>query len=423
MIPPTWQRTAAALARVRAKVLFLALAAAPAVAQAPLEMRVALVIGNASYANAPPLINPVRDATAIGAILKSQGFTVLELRNAGKTQMEAAIAQAREALKDRNGVGLLFYAGHGLQVDWRNYMVPIDANLQSGAEVPKQAVDVQKVIAAFKAARTRMNIIVLDACRDNPFGAAADGKGLAQIDAPPGTFLAYATAPGNLAEDGDPEAGHSLYTQHLLQELKRSDVRIEDVFKRVRFQVRKKTMGRQVPWESTSLEEDFTFERGIGKPIRQSDRALDEQFETELAEWNRIKESKNVDDFYAFINRFPSGLVSELAQARLERLQRDQLEPAQTAAGVALGRRYARYELGDIYEWEFENHLDQTKGRYAQRVTAIDGERVEFNNGAFVLTQDHARVKDASGQKDPPIIEIAADMALGKRWRTAFTNT
>ena len=207
-----------------------------------------------------PLLNPANDAKAVGEVLKGMGFAVIEVRDASKAQMEAALGRAREALKGKNGVGMLYYAGHGLQLDWRNYMVTVDARLNAAAEVPVQTVDVQAVIDAFKPADNRMNILMLDACRDNPFAATASGKGLAPMDAPTGTLLAYATAPGNVAEDGSKKSGNGLYTQCLVQELGRPATSIENMFKRVRLQVRRQSDGRQIPWESTSLEDEFYFD-------------------------------------------------------------------------------------------------------------------------------------------------------------------
>ena len=160
-----------------------------ATAQAPLDFRVALVIGNSAYAGAP-LRNPANDARAMAETLRGLGFTVVELRDGQKSQMAEAIAKVGAALKGKQGVGMLYYAGHGLQLDWRNYMVPVDAHLTTTADVVAQTIDVNSVIDAFKAAGNRMNILVLDACRDNPFAGTASGKGLAQVDAPPGTILA-----------------------------------------------------------------------------------------------------------------------------------------------------------------------------------------------------------------------------------------
>jgi uncharacterized caspase-like protein len=261
-----------ALPALRLAVVASALAVMSASAQAPLDIRVALIIGNSAYPGNMALVNPSNDAQAMADVLKRLGFTVVELRDGNKVQMSTAIAKASDALKGKQGVGMLYYAGHGLQLDWRNYMVPVDANLKSATDVPQQTIDLNSVIDIFKAAGNRMNIVVLDACRDNPFGGTtSSAKGLAQLDAPPSTFLAYATAPGNVAEDGTEKTGNGLYTQFLLQELKRPTAKIEDVFKRVRLNVRKQSQGRQIPWESTSLEDDFFFNDGVKYTIKPED--------------------------------------------------------------------------------------------------------------------------------------------------------
>jgi hypothetical protein len=226
----------------------IALATFAVSAQAPLDVRVALIIGNSAYIGAPSLANPANDARAMGEVLRSLGFQVIELRDGNKAQMTAAISRVQESLKGKQAVAMLYYAGHGLQLDWRNYMVPVDARLASAADVPRQTIDLGSVIDTFKGAGTRMNIMVLDACRDNPFASStSSAKGLAQLDAPPGTFLAYATAPGNVAEDGDEKGGNGMYTQYLLLELRKPFGKIEDVFKRVRLSVRQKTPGPADP--------------------------------------------------------------------------------------------------------------------------------------------------------------------------------
>lgn len=231
------------------------------IAQAPLDVRVALVIGNAAYVNIPALGNSTNDARSMATILRKLGFQVVEVVDGSKAQMEKAVENMQDLLKGKQAVAMLYYAGHGLQLDWHNYMVPVDVKLAQASDVPKQTIDIETVITSFKKATTRMNIIVLDACRDNPFAGKASGKGLAQLDAPVGTFLAFATAPGNVAEDGDVESGNGLFTQYLLKELQKP-ARIEDVFKRVRLQVRQKSQGRQIPWDSSSLEDDFSFNDG-----------------------------------------------------------------------------------------------------------------------------------------------------------------
>jgi hypothetical protein len=246
---------------IKPVVLGIGLASFGAVAQAPLDVRVALIIGNAAYVHVPALANPTNDAKAMANIMRKLGFKVFDIFDGDKASMERAIEQMKDQLKGQQAVAMLYYAGHGLQLDWHNYMVPVNAKLNTAADVPKQTIDIEKVITTFKASSTRMNIIVLDACRDNPFSEKSSGKGLAQLDAPPGTYLAFATSPGNVAEDGDAESGNGLFTHFLIKELQKP-ASIENVFKRVRLQVRQKSQGRQIPWDSSSLEEDFAFNDG-----------------------------------------------------------------------------------------------------------------------------------------------------------------
>lgn len=408
--------------RLRSLLLLAVWLTALAQSQAPEVIRVALVIGNAAYADAP-LANPVNDAKAMSTMLRGLGFQVLELRNATKAQMESAIAQARDTLKGRNGIGLLYYAGHGMQMDWRNYLLPVDARVDSAADVRDLTVDLQTVVEAFAQAGNRVNILVLDACRDNPFPGVTGAKGLAPMDAPPGTLLAYATAPGNVAYDGDARSGNGLYTQFLLREMSTPRARIEDVFKRVRLQVRKQSKGRQVPWESTSLEEDFFFDSGKAAPAPER-TDLEKAFSTEKADWDRIKGSTQVDDFYAFLQAHPTGLISEQAQFRLDQLQKAQVQPQAGASGVkALGSGQRRYEAGDEFEIDSIDGFSRVATRRTVKVTFADDQRVEFNGGRDVWNQMGGVLRDPGGAKDPAIVMQPADIALGKRWRSAYTNT
>jgi uncharacterized caspase-like protein len=397
------------------------LAGGPAALHAAGEagVRVAVVIGNAAYAGAT-LPNAANDAKAMSSVLTGMGFEVVLAHDAGKARMDQAIAQAHDLLHGKNGIGLLYYAGHGLQVDWHNYLVPVDAAPQSAADVPRQTVNIQSVMDAFKSAGNRMNIVVLDACRDNPFGASASAKGLAPLDAPPGTFLAYATAPGNVADDGSAAEGNGLYTRFLLQELPRQDARIEDVFKRVRLQVRKASQGRQIPWESTSLEDDFVFATGQ-KAAAPGALRRDAEFNAEKTEWDRIQDSQRAEDFYAFLQRYPNGRISELAQFRLDQLTRPQVQAMQTVKVLPAG--VDRFRLGD--SWAFER-TDKLAGNSVSRmrgeVTAIDGERVLVNGGKTIFNQMGGVLLNGFGAKDPAVAVAPADLQIGKRWRSAFTN-
>ena len=395
-----------------------------ATAQAPLDIRVALVIGNAAYAGNAALANPANDARAMAETLRQLGFTVVELRDSGKSDMSAAIDKVRAALKDKQGVGMLYYAGHGMQLDWHNYMVPVDAKLASAADVPAQAIDVNVVLDAFKSAGNRMNILVLDACRNNPFASTASGKGLAQVDAPPGTFLAYATAPGNVAEDGDVKGGNGLYTQYLLEELKKPAARIEDVFKRVRLNVRKQSQGRQIPWESTSLEDDFYFNRGsAGPPAQPEGKNRDAMFSAEKADWDRIKDSKAADSFYAFLQKYPTGFMSELAQFQLDLLAKASITPQIERDGViALPVDAIRYPVGTVMVYSVKDVYGKVRPERRLEVTDLRDGKIIINGGLEVWDEMGNLVKDAAGTRSPAKAHFPSELAIGKKWHSAYEN-
>ena len=226
------------------------------------EKRLALVIGNGAYEQGGELRNPLHDANAMKVTLEQLGFTVLKYENCGQNQIKRAMDEFGQQLKGYD-VGLFFYAGHGVQVDGNNYLIPVDARLTSAHDVEFDCVRADRVLAKMEAANSQTNIVVLDACRDNPFerswSRGTRGNGLAFMNAPRGSLVAYATAPGQTASDGG--GTHGVYTEALLEHLPTPGITIEQVFKRVRGTVSKKSEGKQVPWESTSLTGDFYFKR------------------------------------------------------------------------------------------------------------------------------------------------------------------
>ena len=228
---------------------------------APSSKRIALVIGNGAYENAPHLKNPANDATDIAGHLVKAGFTVDHGTNLNQRQMKAMIRAFGQKLK-AGAHGLFYFAGHGVQLRGRNYLIPVDANIQSEADVEDQSVDTNLMLGIMDEAGNGLNVVILDACRNNPFGRSfrSASNGLAQMDAPSGTLIAYATAPGSVASDGKERNG--LYTQELLKNMLTPGLSIEEVFKRVRIAVRNATGGQQTPWESSSLTGDFYFTTG-----------------------------------------------------------------------------------------------------------------------------------------------------------------
>jgi uncharacterized caspase-like protein len=229
-------------------------AAEPAVA----KRRVALVIGNAGY-TVGRLNNPVLDARDMAATLRDLGFEVLAHENLSYRAMRRAVAEFGERVT-AGGVALFYYSGHGLQVNGKNYLVPVDADIKNERYVAAEAIDADSVLLHMQESKTRVNIVVLDACRDNPFGGRFRGlgRGLAFMDVPSGTYVAYSTAPGSVAEDGEP-GQNGIYTSELLRALREPGLRIEDVFKRVRIAVQSRTQNRQSPWDASSMTGEFVF--------------------------------------------------------------------------------------------------------------------------------------------------------------------
>lgn len=232
--------------------------------------RIALVIGNADYPFSP-LKNPVNDARAMAQTLEKLGFTVELQENTGLIALIDSIRRFSVAARDYD-VRLFYYAGHGVQIQGRNYLIPVDAELHNEDEIAFRSADVNELLARLGQFREGLNILILDACRNNPFAnlsfVGPDGRlvrfrgagraGLAAVNAPVGTLVAFATAPGAVAMDGGNQS-NSLYTRHLLANIGTVGLPVEQLFKRVRIAVAQETRWLQVPWESSSLIGDFCF--------------------------------------------------------------------------------------------------------------------------------------------------------------------
>lgn len=296
--------------------------------------RVALVIGNADYVQAP-LRNPVNDARAIAAKLAKLGFDVMRLENAGRDEMEQAIIEYTERLGE-NTSGLFYFAGHGVQVNGHNYLIPVDAKVGTEREVRIEALDIDLVLRELEHAGNRLNIVILDACRNNPFERRFRGRsrGLAAVDAARGTLIAYATAPGDVALDGDGNNG--VYTEELLRALDRPGLGVEEVFKEVRINVAMRTDDMQIPWESSSLTGEFVFRPGASGTAR-----IPLERDAELVFWESVRGSGNSDAYRAYLERYPEGVFASLARIELARLDREDdsvaaSRPATAAAAETL---------------------------------------------------------------------------------------
>jgi hypothetical protein len=286
--------------------------------------RLALVIGNGAYTNAPPLKNPPNDAADMAEALTKLGFTVEHGVNLTQRQMKAMIRAFGQILK-RGGQGLFYFAGHGVQLRGRNYLIPVDADIQGETDVEDQGVDANLVLGVMDEAENGLNVVILDACRNNPFARSfrSVSNGLAQMDAPTGTLVAYATAPGKVANDGAGRNG--AYTAELLKQMQVQGLGIEELFKRVRANVKQRTNGTQVPWESSSLIGDFYLNETAAtkNAANGPTNALAATSEAEeLTYWDSIKNSSNVEDFRGYLREYPKGRFATEARTRVTSIER-----------------------------------------------------------------------------------------------------
>ncbi|MDP1735756.1 MAG: caspase family protein [Sulfuritalea sp.] len=299
--------------------------------------RIALVIGNAAYPGAAALKNPANDARDIAAKLKKLGFDVTVRTDMRYREMLRSLTEFGDMVQ-AGSEALFFYAGHGMQVRGRNYLIPLDAEIRTETSVSSEAVDVDQLLD--KLSPARLSVVILDACRNNPFERRfrGGGQGLAQINAPTGTLIAYATAPGKVAADG--EGRNGLYTSELLTAMDVPGIKIEDVFKRVRTNVIKRSGDAQTPWESSSLTGDFYFRPAekVGgikpEPVRlQTAEEIEQEF------WDGIRDSRQAQDFEDYLKLYPNGRFIPLARQKLKGLPPGTSSPSfPSAAGAGNSR-------------------------------------------------------------------------------------
>jgi uncharacterized caspase-like protein len=264
------------------------------------ENRLALVIGESAYRSVTPLPNPANDATQMSKLLSDAGFDVTAAADLSQKQMNDRVGEfaAKVAAKGPDTVALVFYAGHGLQVDGENFLVPVDVDPKREADIPLQAVRLNDILNTLNSVPSRMRIVLLDACRNNPFPALNQtaGRGLAMVDTKsgaPGTFVSFSTSPGAEAEDGG--GADSPYTTALVTVARTPGLPIEQAFKQVRLAVNKATDGRQTPWDSSSLTEDFSFIAGAGARASAPSSAKMNGARRSVDDWRRVLQGRPVE--------------------------------------------------------------------------------------------------------------------------------
>lgn len=299
------------------------------------ETRVALVIGNSNYKLISPLKNPENDARLMRDTLKQLGFDVVFETDADRRKMVKAMRSFGQKLSagGHDAVGLFFYAGHGVQALNSNFLLPLNATIADETDLELEAVNARWVLRQMERAGNKLNIIVLDACRNNPFQGAfrSATRGLTRINAPSGSLIAYSAAPGQVAQDGTGK--NSPYTAALARAMKEPGRELIKVFRLARVEVEKLTGGSQTPWEEQSLTRDFYFVPKAEKPAFTAQETGQENTDTLF--WSSIKDSENVAAYEEYLRRFPKGVFSGLAKLRIEALKEQvaSLPPAEEPTG------------------------------------------------------------------------------------------
>ena len=383
------------------------------------QKRYALVIGNSAYKSSP-LVNPVNDASDIAGKLRKLGFEVTLKTNASQKEMLRAITQFGERLVP-GSVALFYYAGHGIQAKGRNYLIPIDAEIAGEAAVRSEAVDVDQLLEQLSPAS--VSVVILDACRNNPFERSfrgGGGGGLAQIDAPKGTLIAYATAPGKVAADGTGRNG--LYTSQLLKALDQPGIKVEDVFKQVRIKVAQSSKDQQIPWEASSLTGDFYFvgRNTINVQVNQS-AGLDPETEA----WKAAENADSVEAVEAYLKAYPGGKFAAAAGIRMTALKTGQnsASSASASSDKAEDALWAAVEKGSSAD-DYDAYLSQypdgkfaalAKNRSAKLKLAMPSRngdaRVQLQTGMRVLGQwgDGFWYPATLGEQKGDVFQVAFD--------------
>jgi uncharacterized caspase-like protein len=390
--------------------------------QAWASARVALVLGNGDYGpEIGKLKNPASDAKLVADTLKGLGFDVALVTDADQKAMKRAIREFGQKLRETGpeGIGLFYYAGHGVQVDGENYLLPIGAEIQAEGDVELEAVSATSILSQMQFAGNAVNLVFLDACRNNPLTRSfrSGTRGLARVDAPRGSFVGYSTAPGDVSVDGDSD--HSPYALALVEELKQPGISIEEAHRAVRGKVLAATNQRQTPWDSSSLTGPVILAEPVAlvapttppaasteAPSGSTGGSSNANQQAELLFWDSIKSSDNPATFEAYLKQFPNGIFAGLAQAKLTELKgrsnNQATTPEQQAAAKIEAETSAWSGIKDSDDpTMFEAFLKQfPDGNFAGLAQAkLDA--LKAKNAAPAETQSAAR------QIQPPAPEAA----------------
>ena len=383
--------------------------------------RVALVVGNSAYSETTALRNPVNDATAMAAALRRLGFEVIEGRNLDREGFFDKIDAFDEAVRTAK-MALFFYAGHGLQVGGRNYLAPVDMRLEKKQDLRRRAVELAAVLEVMDS---ETNLVILDACRNNPLAGDLErslrldrnmlaSRGLARVKSTGEMLIAYATAPGNVAADGDGD--HSPYTEALLAHIEKPGLSVQELFTEVTGSVKNRTGGKQTPWTNSSLSKVVGLVPSVSpgaavaeKPA--SDRLSAEHLAAERVFWESVKDSTNAADLQAYLDQYPGGTYATLARIRLRavppqngqmdyararRLFEQAAETGHPLAVMWLAWGYVAGRVGFAKDVERAQELARGVIEEIQRLARAGDREASFLLGSayyegLAVTQDHGQ--------------------------------
>ena len=384
-----------------------------ALAQTQGDKRIALVIGNSNYPSAP-LRNPRNDANTMASTLAGLGFEVKTLLDQRRVDMLREVRGFSERLKTEKTVGLLYFAGHGMQARGKNFVIPVDADIRTEDEIEEQGIDLQFIVDRMGSAGSSSLILILDACRNNPFVAKGlrNASGLAAIDGPPGTLVAFSAAPGKVAFDG--EGDNSPYTKRVAEALSTPGIPVEEVFKRVRVGVLKDTSDKQVPWENTALTRDFYF-----KPVEPGSAKVASVLAPleEDRYWAEIKESRSIYDFLAYSRKFPSTEKVNLLLERINEILKFGGYPSirLTELPIFIGTElYAGFEFRHLTKYTAEYYgLPTPKGYLVSDIYKNSvSDRAGLKPGDIVLKVNNVEYPHVTSQRQ--LRDLSANLRPGE---------
>mgnify|MGYP000247267045 FL=1 len=368
------------------------------------EARLALVVGNGAYTTVTPLDNPVNDAELMADALRKVGFEVTLVTDTSQNDLVLAISRFGRRLREagEDATGLFYYAGHGVQSFGTNFLLPVDIELQDAADLSLVGVPAQAVLRQMFSARNRTNIVILDACRNNPFEAIPDlsDNGLAEMKAPRGTFLAYSTAPGDIALDGT--GGNSPFTEALARNLPTPGVPIETLFKSVRVDVLKETANLQTPWDTSSLTTDFQFVRAkVPTAAEIQERQL----------WETVKLSKDPLQVLLFLRAHPESTYAEEARELMTNLMAQELQPAAEAAAAGGTETPEAPKPDPVSPPDNEREMIET-ARRAGTAEAYEAYLASYPDGSFaeLARLELQTIQNKEQRTDPAATPPAAEL-------------